>query len=272
MWPSCVRASPKREQTHLRRGEGGVHFGFKVDYAFERAGSETKSIHHYLYSILETTLDETAKLVRLDDGYDIRDWNQEKIPDGTLVLARGKIRLADIERTVDALNALPRIMETITRFQKRSLKKTLDEGTVTRGEYESQLRKLNQEVPNVKEMSDIAEIVRRIYGDTIRVRVYPFESNEGYYLSGALITEYLQHERSSLFAAGAMIPASKWYAMGIVNQVEPSNLNPPSVGEGASLEDILVSLLSGFSKMAEMTLSVTWPVMAMTPLAVYREV
>jgi hypothetical protein len=252
------------QKSHTHTGKGGLSHVVRAEYAMERAESETRSMHHYLYSMLETALQRENKLVEVDESYPLERWNGESLPDGTLILARGRIQLLDVQRTVDALQSLPRLMKAISRIQRSSLR----QGAAPPSGRSKHTPPTNDLGFDPKDVADIGDVVEGLYGNVIRLRVFPFPDN-AHCLAANLSLDNLHYERSSLFSVGAIIPASQWRVMGIVDQMAVSS-GSAVTGSGQTLEDILMGMLEAFSGIAKMTVSLQWPVIGLTPLAIYR--
>ena len=259
------------EERLSKKGSGGFKLGLTADYAFETGSSETRSIHHYLYSILEDGLDESKKLVRVGDGYPLAKWTKNDLPDGAFVLVEGALWLLDIEGMADALQRMPRIMEISARFKRESLKKQVQSGTISQAEFQRQNSEMAQTGQGIKDALPIAEVLQKLYGNIVRFRVFPFETSKEQCFSGTMTVEHLQRERANLYAAGSALPASRWLAMGIVDHVEPPSAEElVAVAQGDSLEDKMLGLLAAFVGFGKLTIPVAWPALGLTPLAIYR--
>jgi hypothetical protein len=259
------------EETLSKKGSGGVKLGLTADYALEKGSSETRSIHHYLYSILEDGLEESKRFVRVGDGYPLAKWTKNDLPDGAFVLVAGTLWLLDIEGMADALQRMPRIMEISARFKRDWLKKQAQSGAMSQAEFQRQNSELAQTGQGIKDALPIAEMLQKLYGNTIRFRVFPFETSRDHCFTGTMLVDHLQRERANLYAAGSAFPMSRWLVLGIVDHVEPPSAEElTAVAQGDSLEDKMLGLLAAFAGFGKLTVPVAWPALGLTPLAVYR--
>ena len=258
------------EKRQVQRGGGGIKLGLSLDYAYERADSETRSVHHYMYSLLEETLRQTDRLQVVDASFTIDRWSRDGLPDGTLVLANGYLRLLDFEKITEAVESMPRILEIAQGFQKLSLKGQLQKGLITQREYEAGTRELSGPGMDRKDIKEIVEVVREMYSDALRLKVLPFDGDKASYLVGNLSAEHLQHPRSGLWLTGGVESQSKWWAMGIVNHLNTVDPASTALPEKQTLEDHIEQILLSFSAIAKLTTSVELPALSFTPLAIYR--
>ena len=258
------------EKTRIHRGGGGLKGPLSLDYAYERADTETLSMHHYLYTVLEEKLREAKRITAIDGSYPFDKWNHDELPDGTIVLAHGFIRILDFDNIVETMRSLPRILEVAAGFQRTALKQQLQSGQMQKLEYDAALKDLQQGQLNKKDVDSIASTIKEMYSGAIRVKVFPFRGDRNHYLVGSILGEHLQRQRGGLWLTGGVESASAWYAMGFVNHLTAADPQDFQMPMSPTLEDHLEKLLVSFSPVAQVAATVSLPALSFTPLAIFR--
>ncbi len=256
------------EKTNVHQGQAGVKL---LEYAYERRESETRSVHHYMFALLEEALRGTKRILVIDEEYPQSQWTQDLPADGQLVLARGRIRFLDFENLVGALEAFPQLLATVTQMQRLSLKQKLQAGELNQDQYAKAIQdaeRTSKVGMEKKDFKGLVEMIRELYSGTLRLKVFPFQNHRRYCLTGSVSVEHLQQPRGNLWLSGGMESESQWWAMGIVNRLHASD---SSADGGQSLEDTLENLLLQFAKVGKFTTSIDFPALSFVPLAVYRE-
>ncbi len=100
--PSRRSGSGSTPSTSKRRDEG--------DYRYFRTENETRSLHHYVYSLFEERLREHDLVAEVDAGFDFNEWTEDRFRDGQFVRVTGLVRLMDYGWISTMMEALPSMM------------------------------------------------------------------------------------------------------------------------------------------------------------------
>src|SRR5439155_10810803 len=122
------------ERQTVHHGRGGLKL---VEYAYERTQTETRSVRHYIFSLLEEILKKASRLELIDNSFDDAKWNASHLRDGLILLVEGYIRLVDFQKLIEAVEALPNILKVAQQMEKVTLRKRLQAGDVTQAQYKS---------------------------------------------------------------------------------------------------------------------------------------
>jgi hypothetical protein len=256
------------EKTTAQRGGGSLKL---LEYAMEKTSSETVSVHHHLYSILEAFLLSQNKVLELLDASKARkNWSPEIFQDGRFVLAEGRIYSLDYASMISGLGGLGTVMKISVGFQEAALKKSLQAQEITQREFSQKIKEIRQNLPEVKDISAIMEGLRTLYGDALRLRLYPSRQNSDEHIVANLSRVYLQRQQADVLGSIGLASSGSWKMFGLLDRFEPFQA-PPTSGTN-NLENVMQGLLEAFSSVGQMTLATEWPAVAVTPIAVYRDV
>ena len=250
-----------------------VKAGIGGNILYQKTTSETKSAHHYLYSMFEQNLDKANKLTRVDANFPSNQWIQSRFSDGVFVLVSGRVQIIDYNNIVAALESLPRIVEIGMVFNRQTLKQQLIENKISQKEYESQLKSTQVQMPNKKEFEGITEIVQKLYSGFSRVKVFPLSDQRHYCFVGNVPNQYFSSEQLNPFVTCGLVSGTNWSVMGLVNESSDSPLaSTLESGDNVeqSLEDVLESLVVTMKDISKMTLSTKFPAISILPIAIYR--
>ena len=237
------------QRTHAGRTELGVRSVVAAKYALEASSTETRSIHHRLYDILEDHLKGRNKLLSLGPDLDETQWQPTLFSDGTFILVHGYVRILDFGRLVASLRTSTRVASLSTRLSKQPNPLKGQEDTI----------------------KSLTKVVEDVYADTIRVKVWPYDAAQTHYFVGNLDPDYLQQKRANLLGGGLLDSGSRWWAMGIVNAAPPAAAPQASTGSSsANIEQGLENVMLALNQIASLAAPEAFPAVSFTPLAVYR--
>jgi hypothetical protein len=90
----------------LLKGQAGA------DYRYFRTENETRSFHHYIYSLVEDRLLKDGQISSIDANFDFKQWTESFFRDGQFVRVTGVVRLMDFAWISTMLEALPNMLRT----------------------------------------------------------------------------------------------------------------------------------------------------------------
>lgn len=112
--------------------EGGILslLGGRVsgDYRFFRSESETHSLHHHVYTMVEERLASEELILSIDGNFDFESWSQALFRDGQFVRVSGLVRLIDYGWVASMMDALPKLMRAAQHGTILELKQQMDAG------------------------------------------------------------------------------------------------------------------------------------------------
>lgn len=237
------------QRTDVGQAELGLRSVLAAKYAFETSSTETRSIHHRLYDILEDHLKEEPKLLSVGPDLDHTQWQPDLFRDGTFVLIHGYVRILDFDRLVASLRISTRVASLTTRLSKQPNPLKGQEDTI----------------------KSVTKVVEDVYADALRVKVWPYESMQTHYFVGNLDPDYLQQKRANLLGGGLLDSGSRWWTMGIVNAAPTATgLQPNPDSASTNIEQGMENIMLALNEIASLAAPEAFPAVGFTPLAIYR--
>lgn len=235
----------------LARGEG------TADYRFLRTLHETKSLHDYIFAELLNQLEDGRLLYLPQDDF---AWEPEGFRDGSFVLASGIVKIVDYEAGLETLKNIPKLMRAISRLASFGAKQ--QEQTQDIKSIEAQLRSLP--------LTDLGSFIDQLYGGLVRVKVYPYRDPSYVFVGTAekVLFRYATVALSSLY--GSIIDAD-WQCLLQINRGVPHAADE-FAGTGNQVEDSVEVLIDQIGTLTNLTQSIQFPNIAVTPIAIYREI
>jgi hypothetical protein len=122
------------------------------DYRYFSTQNETRSLHHYVYSLFETRLRERGVVTEVDASFDFDKWTEDHFRDGQFVLVTGLVRFMDYGWVSTMMDALPSMMRAAQHATNIGLKQDMDEGRLTKKEFDTELKGQQQQINELKRL------------------------------------------------------------------------------------------------------------------------
>ncbi len=255
--------------------EGGVLSLLKGrvsgDYRFFRSESETHSLHHHVYTMVEERLASEGLILSVDGKFDFGNWSHTQFRDGQFVRVSGLVRLIDYGWVASMMDALPKLMRAAQHGTILELRQQMGTGGVTQKEIEAKRREQEKELSGLKELKieQLTELVRNLYGDVVRVKLLPSKKNpEKMFVGSAPINNFYDKAASLGQKYGYEIDAN-WIALGQVNMSAGSDA-PHPMPVGNQMEDSLEQVALSANALMRIASSVQFPAVSFTPISIYR--
>lgn len=245
----------------------------EVDYRYHRTGTETRSLHHHVYSLFEKALEAEQLLEHVDSSFSYVSWTPVHFKDGSFVKVRGRVRFVDYAQSIAALESFPTLFKAFKAVQLANIKNATESGGLETDEATTQRRQLEAMDKEIKAipLQHFSTLGQVLYSPgTVRLKVHPDGAPPRCVFAGHGRLESL----IAGFGAGGVTespPIAQWIAVGQVSAaMEEGALSPMSTGN--TTEDAIEAISGGFRELANLGSSAVFPAIALTPLAVYREV
>lgn len=214
--------------------------------------NESRVLHDYAYEVARLSLDEGGLLLERND----LDWDE--VPETGFVLVRGAAQILDYE-------TFRRIAENIN---------VLDD-FFNSEDNQNQKKKRHKENEQFQSSSVLFETFFR---NSVRVSVV---NEQGCSFIGSLDRNHLREDVQGLIYKHGSKPKGEWTMLAEINRIPLSHENAEQnfgdaleqLNEGeASPSDMIDQLVSTFNGFQELMASVSYPDIAVSPVAVYREI
>lgn len=283
------------ESTHQAQhqvgGEGQVEAGIpfiakangSTDYHYLKSQSETKSLHDLIFEELFRKLSAEKYIVDLTHANQTV-WTESFFKDSIFVLARGLLKTVDYQSTMTTLQNLPALLDTVGKItstpQETNPQPTYSHPSKTKGSSRrvvspqtsnSEIQQLKNQM-KVLPLKDVANFVNQMYGDLVRVKVFPFPNVIEKVFVGSAQRSLFRYAPSELVNIYGSVIDAGWTSILQVNKGvnhEPGQLVSKT---GNEIEDSFENLADFLSNLATATQGVKFPAIAVTPIAIYREI
>jgi hypothetical protein len=212
--------------------------------------SESKVLHDYAFKVARDTLEEKGLLVERDD------LDRDEVPESGFVLIRGAAQIRDYETFRKIAENYDEIDEALNPPQSAAEKKK---------------RKKDN-----RWAAESGAVIDTFYQDAIRVKI---TNQQDCNFIGPLSREHLREDIRALIYKYGSQPEDEWTMLAQVSRIprpdhSPEDaLNAAMAAEGSvSASEQFDQILDVFNGFQELIGSVSYPNIAVSPIAVYREI
>ncbi|MBM3476692.1 MAG: hypothetical protein FJX75_25755 [Armatimonadetes bacterium] len=177
-----------------------------AEYLYTRRESETRSLHHYVYSLFESHLCETQQLKDVDVAFAEEQWSANAFQDGEFVRVSGRIRVLDYTLLAGYLrHEMPGIAAGLNGLVESQVPAPPGAGRARL--TEQTVRKWQAEVSHAE----------RLCGGAIRVKVQPSPTHRGRFFISRIPREQLAEALGALGPGWCVDLPSTWVVVGQAN-------------------------------------------------------
>lgn len=247
-----------------------------VNYHYLRSQAETRSLHDHLFAEFFDRLVSDHKIRDLG-AIPENQWQDSLFKDGAFFHVRCPVKIVDYKANVALLEAMPDLQGLVDKVagtpapapQPTMQKSRAGSGRGPSQSGTSQTQQLQKLRPQIKAMSSL---MTQFYGDLIRLKVFPYAGNGAKILIGSADREAFRYPPASLTALyGAVIDAG-WICVVQVNKGAAHEVGALVSSSGNLFEDSFEQLVDQFTGISSMTQGITFPAVAVTPIAIFREI
>lgn len=224
---------------------------FNAEYLLRREQSETKSLHHHQYSLLEAALVRSKRLTQLDADSAGAAWPPD-VAGGGFVRAVGSLRLLDYALLKVMLPQVDQMM-----YAARTL-----------GWFEEMASS-----PDGAGLAKFSDMIDAELAKVIRVKLSPSPTHPERILAGVANRSYLQWTPAEARLNARMCPQGTWVLVGQLNPpalLKPAEA-PPRLPVGNLREDQLDALAPTVDSLHGMFDGVSLPCVSVNLISIYRE-
>jgi hypothetical protein len=277
--PQDATSETGKEASLSGEFEGGL-LGFLkgksgADYRYLKTENETRSLHHYVYSLVENELIKSKQSISVDSKFDSRNWTKNFFHDGQFIRVTGIVRLIDYGWTATMIEALPRMMNSALQLanldlQKQSGQSLTPEQIKARKQRQQESEKSLKDVKILK-VDQLADLIRSLYGDVIRIKVVPNKNHlENLFVGSGSQANFYDSTASLNQKYGYEIDAN-WVTLGQINLSEAQD-EPMPIPIGNQMEDGFEKVVFGLNNVVRIASSPKFPAISFTPISIYRTV
>lgn len=257
-------------------GEGGLagilKGGVNSEFKFHQQLSETKSLHDYIYNKVESLLLNENQLLEIPNkksviySSDLRD----SIGNTSFILAKGKVVINDFSQLSKLLDNYEELSKFIARCTISSKKESLTQAQAKLA-CDNLVNELTKSFD--KEMrKGMTHFINMFYQDRVVIKIIPYREYPDFRFVGNVNKIYLRDDIESIIYKYGTAPVSDWTIFGQIASVPSENgSNQMFNMTGNQIENAFQQMFDAYRKIENMAQSVTYPEIAVTPIAIYRE-
>jgi hypothetical protein len=233
-----------------------------ASYHYLRSQSETKSLHDHIFEEFYQGLRSTDSLTELSNDKRF-SWDESNFKDGHFILAKGMFKLIDYNYTIRLIQNIPNILD----ISRKSSVSTGQE----RQQREAEIQKIQAEYKKIP-VKEISSFIDQFYDkDSIRVKIFPFPDSNTKVFVGSAAKEAFRYPPLELFRLYGTVIDAAWHCLLQVNKGTFHQRGKLVSSTGNQLEDAFENMADTISALSNFTHGITFPAVAMTPIAIYRE-
>lgn len=249
----------------LLKGHGGA------DYRYFRAQSETRSLHHHVYTLFEEELEKNSLVTSINDAFDFDRWTEDFFHDGQFVRTTGTVRLIDYSWISTMLEALPKMMSAAEHAQSLALKQKKESGLITEEQYRHGSRELQKTGKEIKDLGihKITELIKQLYGDVVRLKLLPSREHPNKAFAASADPKSFHDTTAALSQKYGYEIDAGWVALGQIN-MSRDVADPQPIPIGNKMEDSFELVALGINNLIRFASAVRFPAVSLTPISIYR--
>jgi hypothetical protein len=235
------------------------------------SGDDTRAGQEGLVAQVEPALVARGNVAQIDGSFDYTKWTQDGFSDGQFVRATGVVRILDFSWLSAALGGLPAVLRKMSKLEMEALRNS-DEG---RRMSKTELQRRSQEnqvaISRVEEMKadELGDVVRKLYGDVVRVKVRPSKEQPSAVLIGSAYVEYFYDTPAALSQKYGVEIDAGWTVLGQLNVPNAAAQATP-IPTGNRMEDSFEPIALLMNNAVRMSCAQACPAVSFTPFAIYR--
>ena len=237
----------------------------------ESADIDDRTAREALAMKVEPALVARGNVAQIDSQFDFTKWTADAFADGQFVRAAGVVRLIDFAWLSAALSGLPAVLKKMSKLEMEALRNS-DEG---RRMSKSELQRRSQEnqvaISRVEEMKadELGEVVTRLYGDVVRVKIRPSPDQPAAVLVGSAYARHFYDSPAALSQKYGIEIDAGWTVLGQLNVPNPSAHAMP-IPTGNRMEDAFEQIALLMNNAFKLSSAPVFPAISFTPIAIYR--
>src|SRR4051812_31867830 len=219
-------------------------------------------------------LEPKLEWLNIDGNFDFAGkWTPTGFRDGQFIRTSGVVRILDFAWLSAALGGLPAVLKKMSKLEMEALRNS-DEG---RRMSKTELQRRSQEnqvaISRVEEMKadELGDVVRKLYGDIVRVKVRPSPEQPNAVLVGSAYVEHFYDTPAALSQKYGVEIDAGWTVLGQLNVPNAAAQATP-IPTGNRMEDSFEQIALLMNNAFRLANSPAFPAISFTPIAIYRTI
>lgn len=261
-------SSEEGNESDLEVGLAGLLRGeLKDDVRYVRSATETRSLHHAIFSAFEKDLADR------DAIRSPRPWAEDTFVGGGFFRVDAAIRFVDYSAIASLAQGLQPLMEVGYEGQKSAAKKELSGEPLSRrlGEIEHEKKAQLKDLRSPA-FERIAGAIEQLFGTTIRLKILPDPHNRDELFVGVLPRELIDATLTGAIGTRGTATLPGLTALLYVPPEAPVSLADAPLPTGNQIDDAMDEIVTSMDALATVAGGYEFPVVNCIPIAIYRVV
>lgn len=251
-----------------------LKIGSESSFLWQNQATESHTMHDYLYNLAELSLNQKSLLTNIPDDFGIENLSatnyKKTLTSTSFILVKGKTIINDfayMQRIMDNLDDL--LKSVITGEQ--SADKTFENASQTQRNKMVQERINEFNIP--KDIKKALQVfLKNFYGDKVVIKNIPFVERPNFRFVGTLNKLYLRESIENIIYKYGTAPQDEWYMFAQIASIPNKNSDEVEMSFNQNeLEKALQTVFDALRDIEKSGLSISFPEIAVTPIAIYRQ-
>jgi hypothetical protein len=263
------------------KASAGVEFlkmlkaGTESSLLFQNQATESHTVHDYLYNLAESSLKAENLLTDIPKDFKAEDvlnptFDRSKLSSTSFILVKGKTIINDFTYMKNFLDNLDNILKSIITGEKSSNKEFEKMSQKERNRLVSE-RVNEYNLPKDVKLA-IKTFLDNFYKDRIVIKNIPFVKTPNFRFVGTLNQLYLRESIENIIYKYGTAPQEDWFMFAQIASIPTNDQNEVDISlDHNNLESSMQGIFDALRDVEKAGLSISFPEIAVTPIAIYRQ-
>lgn len=209
-------------------------------------------------------------------------WVESSFNDSNFIVTKGIVKIVDYQSMIATLQNLPTLVDIVAKVvtysagtdTQQNIPQTSKKSDNPKGGSNAQSAEVQQVKNQLRNMpiKEMGNFITQTYGDAIKVKIFPFQNNQEKLFVGTAERALFRYSPPALVNLYGSVIDAGWISILQINKGiyhEPGQMLSKT---GNDMEDGFEQLADIFSGLAKVTQGIKFPAVAVTPIAIYREI
>jgi len=246
--------------------------GHETDHRFYKTEGETRSLQAMVFTALEGALRQKGAITDVAEAFDYSLWQPDLFKDGQFVAVRGMVRILDYPWLASVMETMPKMLKVTQRTELSALKQRREQQQITQQELDEKVKEHQKQLRDLEnwKMDELTDVVRELYGASVRIKVVPAGSQRGEMFVGSCQPAGFSESPAVLSQKYGCDVTANWVVLGLMNVT--AETGTPAMPTGNAVEDMFERLALAVNRIHRVASAPVFPGLSLTPIAVYRDI
>lgn len=252
-----------------------IKIGSDHSFLFQKQETESHTLHDYLYNLAEKSLIEKNLLINIPDDFSFENLMNPTIDKSILnstsfILVKGKTIINDFTYMIRILDNFDDILKAVLIGEQSSNK---DFERKSQHERNKIVQQRMNEYNLPKDIKNaLLTFLKNFYKERIVIKNIPFVESPDFRFVGSLNPIYLRESIENIIYKYGTAPKEEWFMFAQIASIPNNENNDLDITLNQNeIERGLQSVFDALRAIEKIGLSITFPEIAVTPLAIYRQ-